>query len=316
MRVSRLTTHHSPLTRLRIGTRASKLALAQAEMVRAALTAYAPDLHFEIVAMTTAGDRELHKTLADWGFKGLFTKELEDALLNRTIDFAVHSMKDMPSELPPGLSLAALLPRADVRDAWVSPHYATLADLPQGGIVGTSSARRAAQLKHRRPDVRLVPLRGNVQTRLRKLDESEASATFLAVAGLQRLGLEAHIRDYLAPEIMLPAAAQGAVGIECRSDNTVMRDLLAAINHHDTAICVAAERAMLLTLDGSCRTPIAGLAMREGTEIFLRGEVLSLDGSVRHHESLRGPVGDAPAIGLALGRILRERAGEELLRYV
>lgn len=301
---------------LRIGTRASKLALAQAEMVRAALAAQAPELTFEIVAMTTAGDRELHKTLADWGFKGLFTKELEDALLSGTIDFAVHSMKDMPSELPPGLSLAALLPRADVRDAWVSPRYATLAGLPQGAVVGTSSARRAAQLLHRRPDLRIVPLRGNVQTRLRKLEEGEADATFLAVAGLERLGLQAHIREALAPEIMLPAAAQGAVGVECRSEHAALRDLLATINHDDTALCVAAERAMLLTLDGSCRTPIAGLAVREGSEIFLRGEVLSLDGQIRHYETLRGPAGDAHAIGLALGRCLRERAGEALLRYV
>ena len=301
---------------LRIGTRASKLALAQAEMVRAALAAQAPELTFEIVVMTTAGDRELHKTLADWGFKGLFTKELEDALLAGTIDFAVHSMKDMPSELPRGLSLAALLPRADVRDAWVSPRYATLAELPPGGVVGTSSARRAAQLLYRRPDLRLVPLRGNVQTRLRKLAEGEADATFLAVAGLERLGLQAHIREALAPEIMLPAAAQGAVGVECRSDNAALRDLLATINHADTALCVAAERAMLLTLDGSCRTPIAGLAVREGSEIFLCGEVLSLDGQIRHYEALRGPAGDAHAIGLALGRRLRERAGEALLLYV
>lgn len=298
---------------LRIGTRASKLALAQAEMARDALAALNPELHFEIVAMTTAGDRELHKKLSDWGYKGLFTKELEDALKTGAVDFCVHSMKDMPSELPQGLTLAAMLPRADVRDAWVSAHFASLTDVPAGTVIGTSSARRIAQLKHARPDVVTVELRGNVQTRLRKLEDGVAQATLLASAGLHRLKLETEIRSYIAPEIMLPAAAQGAIGIECRADNEALRTLLSGINHAETAQCVAAERAMLHALDGSCRTPIAGLAELTDGKLTLRGEVLSLDGKIRHTHQLASPVADAVELGRTLGRELRAKAGEKLL---
>jgi len=298
---------------IRIGTRASKLALAQAEMLRAALVAVHPHLVCEVVAMTTAGDRELHKKLSDWGYKGLFTKELEDALLTGQIDLAVHSMKDMPSVLPDGLMIAAVLPRADVRDAWVSHHYATLADLPNGAVVGTSSARRAAQLLHRRRDVQVVDLRGNVQTRLQKLADGVASATFLAAAGLIRLGLEKEIRMLLPTDEMLPAAAQGAIGIECAQAREDIRVLLAPIHHATTHICITAERAMLLALDGSCRTPIAGLATLRGQEIFIEGEVLSLDGTIRHHHTLTGSTNDAAALGTALGTELRARAGAVLL---
>jgi hydroxymethylbilane synthase len=265
--------------------------------------------------MTTAGDRELHKQLTDWGYKGLFTKELEDALTSNSIDIAVHSMKDMPSILPAGLTLAAMLPRAEVRDAWISPHYTTLADVPEGAVVGTSSARRAAQLLYRRPDISVVPLRGNVETRLRKLDEGIASATFLAAAGLHRLGLEAHIRTLLSTEEFLPAAAQGAIGIECRDDDVALRELLATIDHAPTHICVDAERAMLQVLDGSCRTPIGGLATLDGNRIHLRGEVLSLDGSERHEVSQTGSVNAPQALGVALGETLRAQAGERLLRH-
>lgn len=300
---------------LRIGTRASKLALAQAEMTRAALAALDPSLTFEIVAMTTAGDRELHKQLSDWGYKGLFTKELEDALLADQVDLVVHSMKDMPSILPEGLMIAAMLPRADVRDAWISPHHASIAELPIGAVVGTSSARRAAQLLHARPDVQIVPFRGNVDTRLRKLEEGVAEATFLASAGLTRLGYTAHIRDYIAPEVMLPAVAQGAVGIECRSARADMVERIARMNHAPTMTALAAERAFLAELDGSCRTPIAGLATLENGEIFLRGEVLSLDGSVCHREAMRAPESDAEALGVALGRTLRARAGSVLAAH-
>ena len=210
-------------------------------MVRASLAALRPELTFEIVAMTTAGDRELHKQLTDWGYKGLFTKELEDALLRNEIDIAVHSMKDMPSVLPQGLMIGALLERADVRDAWISPHYASLAEMPECAVVGTASTRRAAQLLHKRPDLTVVPLRGNVETRLRKLDEQVASATFLAAAGLMRLGLEAHIRAFLPLEEFLPAAAQGAIGIECLEANQELRALLSEINHPPTFLCVHAE---------------------------------------------------------------------------
>ncbi len=304
------------MTRLiRIGTRASKLALAQAQMVRDALAAAHPDLQFEIMAMTTAGDRELHKTLTDWGYKGLFTKELEDALTSGAVDIAVHSMKDMPSILPAGLTIAAMLPREDVRDAWVSPHYATLAEVPSGAVIGTSSARRKAQLLHQRPDLTAVEFRGNVQTRLRKLEEGAAEATFLACAGLIRLGLTEHIRARIPTETMLPAVAQGAVGIECREDRADLRALLASITHAPTMTALAAERAFLTVLDGSCRTPIAGLATLSDGPLHLRGEVLSLDGKIRHFQALSGPTSDAERIGQQLGEELRARAGEALLHH-
>ena len=300
---------------IRIGTRASKLARAQAQMVAEALLALDPALTIETHAMTTAGDRELHKQLTDWGYKGLFTKELEDALIAGTIDLAVHSMKDMPSILPAGLAIAGMLPRADVRDAWVSTRYAKLMDVPKGTTIGTSSARRAAQLLHVRPDVNVVPFRGNVETRLRKLEENVADATFLASAGLIRLGLDAHIRSYLSPEEMLPAVAQGAIGIECKQDDTAIVELISRISHEPTMNALAAERAFLELLDGSCRTPIAGLAVLEGNTLYLRGEVLSLDGLQRQYMELRGPKVDAAKIGIALGQELRHRAGEALLKH-
>jgi hydroxymethylbilane synthase len=301
---------------IRIGTRASKLARAQAEMLRNALMGVHPQLKIEIVPMTTAGDRELHKQLTDWGYKGLFTKELEDALLKGEIDLAVHSMKDMPSILPEGLTIAAMLPRADVRDAWVSPHYASLDDAPQGATIGTSSARRAAQLLNRRPDLKIVPLRGNVETRLRKLEENVASATLLAAAGLTRLGMADKIRNFISPDLFLPAVAQGAIGVECKAGRTELRAMLALIDHSPTTRCVTAERAMLRVLDGSCRTPIAGLATLDNRTITIRGEVLSLDGKIRHAHQLVGEAVEAEALGAALGEQLRNMAGPELLNNV
>lgn len=301
---------------LRIGTRASKLARAQAEMVRESLAAADPTLTFEIVAMTTAGDRELHKQLSDWGYKGLFTKELEDSLLAGEVDIAVHSMKDMPSVLPMGLVIGGMLPRADVRDAWVSPHYASIDTLPAGAVVGTSSARRKAQLLHRRPDLQVVEFRGNVQTRLNKLEERVATGTFLAAAGLNRLDLTQHIRALISPEEMLPAVAQGAIGIECRAADEVTRARLAHISHAPTMTCLAAERAFLDVLDGSCRTPIAGLATLSGDgQLELRGEVLSLDGTIRHACTLTAPAADAEQLGRTLGAELRAKTGEGLLRH-
>lgn len=299
---------------LRIGTRASKLARAQAEMVAVALKTVRPDITIETVAMTTAGDRELHKQLTDWGYKGLFTKELEDAMLTGQVDIAVHSMKDMPSVLPEGLMIAAMLPRADTRDAWISPEYATLDDVPQGATIGTSSARRAAQLLHKRPDVKVVGFRGNVETRLRKLAEKEASATFLAAAGLQRLGLTEHIRSLISPDVFLPAVAQGAIGIECKSDRVDLRAMLAMIDDRKTTTAVTAERAMLRVLDGSCRTPIAGLAELDvNGNLTLRGEVLSLDGKIRHHLQIAGYENEAELLGTELGNQLRSAAGAALL---
>ena len=308
-------TNHPPLT-IRIGTRASKLALAQAEIVKQALLAIDAHCTVSIVAMTTAGDRELHKTMADWGYKGLFTKELEDALFADRIDIAVHSMKDMPSILPDGLAIGAVLPRADTRDAWISEHYASIDALPTGAVVGTSSTRRAAQLLHMRPDLVLVPLRGNVQTRLDKLAAGAAVGTFLAAAGLQRLSLTQHIRNYIEPEIMLPAAAQGAIGIEYPSARTDIAALLARINHAETDHCITAERAMLRALDGSCQTPIGGLATLRDGALWLRGEVLSLDGKIRHTAELSGTTGDAETLGQTLGDRLRANAGDALLKQL
>lgn len=295
---------------IRIGTRASKLALAQAEMLRDALIAQhgmAADA-LTIVPMTTAGDREVQKNPAHWGFKGLFTKELEDALLDRRIDLAVHSMKDMPSILPAGLTIAAMLPRADVRDAWISTQHADYITLPAQAVVGTSSARRAAQLRHRHPHVRIVPLRGNVQTRLQKITDGVAEATFLACAGLQRLQLEHAIRHAIATDAMLPAVAQGAIGIECRDDDAHLRSLLAPLDDAPTSLCVGAERAFLQVLDGSCRTPIAGLAVIDGAQLWLRAEVLAHDGSVRHFREMRAAPTDGIRLGAALGAELHALA--------
>lgn len=306
---------HAPL---RIGTRASKLALAQAQKVQQALMqAHAlPESAYEIVAMTTAGDREVHKNPAHWGYKGLFTKELEDALLGNRIDIAVHSMKDMPSLTTDGLALAAVLERADVRDAWISPNHASYETLPAGSVIGTSSARRTAQLLHHHPQVRVVPLRGNVQTRLSKLEQGEAEATFLACAGLERLGIADVMRMPVALEWMLPAVAQGAIGIECRADDTATHTAMLPLNHTPTSVCVNAERTFLQLLDGSCRTPIAGLAQLEGNQLFLRGEVLSLDGSIRHYREMRSTASDARALGEALGKELRALAGDALLSNI
>ncbi len=299
-----------------IGTRASKLAMAQAEMLRDALLAVAPGLAISFLPMTTAGDKEVQKDISDWGYKGLFTKELEDALLDGRIDVAVHSTKDMPSLLPDGLVICGMLERADMRDAWLSPHHTSIGALPKGAIVGTSSTRRAAQLKFRRPDVRVVPFRGNVDTRLKKLADGVAEGTFLAAAGLIRLGYEHHIRDLIPTDEMLPAAAQGAICMECRSERADIQALMARVSHRPTEICITAERAFLKTLDGSCRTPIAALAeLSEGT-LTLRGEVLAPDGSVRHYQEILGSAAEAERLGLALGERLRREAGEGLLAQV
>lgn len=293
---------------IRIGTRASKLALAQAQMLADALGRPS-----EIVAMTTAGDRELHKGLGHWGYKGLFTKELEDALLEGRVDLAVHSMKDMPSVLPEGLIIGAMLERADVRDAWISTKYPSYSALPKDAVVGSSSARRIAQLLHRYPGTNIVPLRGNVGTRLQKIADGVAEATFLACAGLQRLGMGDSIRAPIEIDEMLPAVAQGAIGIECRELDVEMRVLLAKLDHEPTSVCVEAERAFLRVLDGSCRTPIAGLATLEGETMTLRGEVLSLDGTVRHYREMRAHMRNNILMGENLGAELKSMAGPSML---
>jgi hydroxymethylbilane synthase len=295
---------------LKIGTRGSPLALAQAHETRDRLMAAfdLPQGAFEIVVIKTTGDRVLDRPLKEIGGKGLFTREIEDALLSGGIDIAVHSMKDMPVAQPEGLLLDTYLPREDVRDAFVSPAVARLADLPQGATVGSSSLRRRAQLKARRPDLQLVEFRGNVQTRMKKLQDGVAVATFLAMAGLNRLGMADVARSAIAPEEMLPAVAQGAIGIERRASDDRAARMLAAIHHRETGERLAAERAYLAALDGSCETPIAGLAVIEGGSIWLRGEILRPDGSESITGEMRGPIADGAAMGESLARDLLAQA--------
>lgn len=304
----------SPASPLRIGTRGSPLALAQAFETRARLMAAhdLPEAAFEIVVIKVSGDDRAHvdidRPLKEIGNKGLFTREIEEALLDGGIDIAVHSMKDMPTAQPEGLLLDCYLPREDVRDAFVSPGAGSLADLPAGAVVGSSSLRRRAQLANRRPDLRLVEFRGNVQTRLKKLNDGVAAATFLAMAGLNRLGLTHVARGAIEVDAMLPAVAQGCIGIERRSADTRVAGLLDAIHDAPTGQRLAAERAYLATLDGSCETPIAGLALLEGGEVWLRGEILRPDGSESIAGEIRGPVADAAGLGAKLARDLLGQA--------
>ena len=267
-----------------------------------------PETAFEIVVIKVTGDQILDKALKEIGGKGLFTREIEEALLDGGIDIAVHSMKDMPTVQPAGLILDCYLPREDVRDGFVSPAVAGLMDLPQGATVGSSSLRRRAQLAHRRPDLKLVEFRGNVQTRMKKLEDGVAVATFLAMAGLNRLGMAQHAKPIAVTE-MLPAVAQGAIGVERRLADPRADAMLAAIHHTPTGQQLAAERGFLARLDGSCETPIAGLAVLEGSTLWLRGEILRPDGTRVIAEELRGPVADAAAIGAALADQVLAEAG-------
>jgi hydroxymethylbilane synthase len=301
---------------LRLGTRASKLALVQAEMVRAALAAKGTDC--VLVPLKTSGDRIQDRPLADAGGKGLFVKELEDALLKGEIDLAVHSMKDVPTALPSGLVIAALLPREDPRDAFLSPVARTLEDLPQGARIGTSSVRRQAQVLRERSDLQCVLLRGNVDTRLAKLDAGEFDAMLLALAGLKRLGLQARATSLLDPEDWLPALAQGAIGIETRQDDAQTRLLVATLNDKQTEIALACERAFQSVLDGTCRTPIGGLATVAGHTLSFHGEVIAPDGSGSADMEIETPlgqdaVGDAAKAGREAGAALKPRAQRWLI---
>lgn len=301
----------TPAQPFRIGTRGSPLALWQAhETRRSLMVAFdLPEAAFEIVVIKVMGDQILDRALKDIGGKGLFTREIEEALLAGDIDIAVHSMKDMPTVQPDGLILDCYLPREDVRDAFVSPRFASLDDLPKGAKVGSSSLRRRAQLAHRRPDLDLVEFRGNVQTRMKKLGDGVADATFLAMAGLNRLGLAHHARGPIDLGQMLPAVAQGAIGIERRSADGRAKSMLEAIHHGPTGLQLAAERAFLARLDGSCETPIAGLAQLDGDDLWLRGEILRPDGSRVISGDRRGKAADGPALGRALADDLLARAG-------
>ena len=285
---------------IRIGTRGSPLALAQAHETRSRLMAAhgLEEKQFEIVVINTTGDRILNQPLAEIGGKGLFTFEIEEALHNGSIDLAVHSMKDMPALLPDGLAIAAILEREDPRDAFVSVNYKSLQDMPHGGVLGSSSVRRNAQALRIRPDLKSVQFRGNVQTRMRKLAEGVAEATFLAVAGLNRLGMSQHISSVMDMDEMLPAVAQGAIGIEVKQSNSRAQDLVQAIHHHTSGIAIECERAFLAKLDGSCRTPIAGHARIEGSKLFFKGQILALDGTTSSEVSREGAIEDAVKIGV------------------
>jgi hydroxymethylbilane synthase len=297
---------------IRIGTRGSPLALAQAREAAARLTAAHAGLATELVTIRTTGDRITDRPLAALGGKGLFTKEIEEALIAGQIDLAVHSMKDMPTELPAGLVIDCFLEREDPRDALIARQARRIADLPPGAVVGSSSLRRQAQLKHLRPDLRLAPLRGNVDTRLRKLEAGEVDATLLAAAGLKRLGVIDRASAILSPEEILPAVAQGAIGLERRANDARLAALLAPLDHRATHVCVTAERGLLGALDGSCRTPIAALATIEG-ELVLRGQVLAPDGSEVVQTTRRGAAGEAARLGHDAGEELKRRAGPKFL---
>ena len=300
-----------PKSPLRIGTRGSPLALAQAYETRERLSGAfnLPLDSFEIVVIKTTGDIVVNRPLKEIGGKGLFTKEIEEALLEESIDIAVHSMKDMPVYQPKGLVLDTFLPREDVRDAFISRIHKSLADIPNGATVGTSSLRRKAQLMSKRPDLKVVEFRGNVQTRLKKLDDGVAECTFLAVAGLNRLNMEDIITTAISTEEMLPAVAQGAIGIERRENDIRIGTLLEAIHNSQTGLLLSAERAFLEALDGSCETPIAGLAELSNGNLRFRGEILRPDGSEVFSDEQVASKEDATLMGVEMAKKLLSKAG-------
>ena len=303
----------NPKSPLRIGTRGSPLALAQSYETRERLSiAFGLSLDsFEIVVIKTTGDKVLDRPLKEIGGKGLFTKEIEEALLQESIDIAVHSMKDMPVQQPDGLILDTFLPREDVRDAFVSRIHKSLADIPQGATVGTSSLRRKAQLMSKRPDLKIVEFRGNVQTRLKKLDDGVAECTFLAVAGLNRLKMEDIITAPISTDEMLPAVAQGAIGIERREKDIKVATMLEAIHNSTTGLLLSAERAFLEALDGSCETPIAGLAEFKNENLRFRGEILKTDGSEVYSDEQVVSKEDATLVGIEMAHKLLSQAGND-----
>ncbi len=301
---------------LKIATRKSALALWQAEFVKAELERFHSGLTVELVPMVTKGDIILDSPLSKVGGKGLFVKELEVAILEGRADIAVHSMKDVPVEFPEGLGLQVVCEREDPRDAFVSNSIKCLADLPQGAIVGTSSLRRQCQIKALRPDLDIRDLRGNVNTRLAKLDDGQYDAIILAAAGLIRLEMPERIAEFIAPEVMLPANGQGAVGIECRLDDERVKALLAPLEHKLTRIRVLAERAMNRALEGGCQVPIGSYAVIENNEIYLRGLVGAIDGSKILHGDIKGSINDGEALGNSLAEQLLAAGADVILKQV
>lgn len=301
------------MNKLVIASRESKLAMWQAEHIKARLEALYPQLTVEILGMTTQGDQILDKTLSKIGGKGLFVKELEQALADGRADLAVHSMKDVPMHLPPGFALAAIGEREDPRDAFVSNDYPDLESLPAGSIVGTSSLRRQSQLQARFPDLKVESLRGNLQTRLRKLDEGQYAAIILAAAGLKRLGLESRIRESIDPDNSIPAVGQGALGIEINAERLDLLEVLAPLNHAATAACVEAERGMSRALAGSCQVPLGAFAQQHGDTLQMTGFVASIDGKDLLRESAQGPANQPEALGQALAAKLVARGADRIL---
>jgi len=301
---------------IRIATRKSALALWQAEYVKARLEASHPGLKVSLVPMVSRGDKLLDAPLAKIGGKGLFVKELETALMENEADIAVHSMKDVPMEFPEGLGLYCICEREDPRDAFVSNHFDSLDALPPGSVVGTSSLRRQAQLLARRPDLKIQFLRGNVNTRLAKLDAGEYDAIILAAAGLIRLGFGERIRSSIGVEESLPAGGQGAVGIECRTTDSELHALLACLNHAPTATRVVAERALNKRLNGGCQVPIACYAVLEGEQLWLRGLVGQPDGAVLLRAEGRAPLAEAEALGVQVAEALLAQGAEQILQTV
>jgi hydroxymethylbilane synthase len=301
------------VTRLRLGTRGSPLALAQSAGVAERLRALHPGLAVELVRIRTSGDRLLGRPLAAVGGKGLFVKEIEEALLRGEVDLAVHSAKDLPGELPPGLTLAAFPARADPRDAFLGRAGGRWVDLAEGAAVGTASLRRQAQLLHRRPDLKVLPLRGNVDTRLRQLDAGAFDGIILALAGLERLGLADRPREVLAPDIMLPAIGQGALGVEAREADSATRGLLAPLDDPPTRAAVTAERAVLRRLGGSCHTPVAAHAAADEFQVRLAGLIATPDGRRLVRAEWTGPAAAAERTGAELGEALLRAGGAEIL---
>jgi hydroxymethylbilane synthase len=298
---------------LRIGTRGSTLAVAQSEWIRLRIESRYPDVSVELIRIKTKGDKILDSPLSRIGGKGLFVKEIEDALLSREVHLAVHSIKDVPAELPDGLCIALFPEREDPRDAFISNEYSSLSDLPKGASIGTGSLRRSSQILNKKSDARIIPLRGNVDTRLKKLETDELNAVILAAAGLIRLGLSDRITELISPDTMMPAIGQGALGLEMRMDDDRILEMLSFLNHRPTELAVRAERGFLKRLEGGCQVPIAGFGTMEEGSIILKGMVAELDGSRIITNEVKGPEGQPEELGFMLAESLLASGADRIL---